>query len=219
MRNVIQNINWECLENFNDVDDAYSNFQETFLSLYNTFIPEKNYSKKDSKTSNKPWITKGFIKSTRIKLNKLYKRILNNGNEELKARYKYHRNRLNKLKDILKKKYYERQFELTNGNIKQTWQLINDVLNRKKTETENVTEFKTDNEPVTDGREIVNRFNAYFVNVGPNLAKKVAASANLPFKDYLKGSYIDSMLLSSVCEQEVKIELEHLDPCIKKLLT
>ena len=119
---------------------------------------------------------------------------------------------MNKLKNILKKKYYERQFEITNGNIKQTWQPINDVLNRKKKETENVTEFKTDNEPVTDRREIVNRFNDYFVNVGPNLAKKIAASANLSFKDYLKGSYMHSMLLSPVCEQEVKTELEHLDP-------
>ena len=44
LRNAIQNINWEYLGNFNDVDDAYSNFQETFLSLYNTCIPEKNYS-------------------------------------------------------------------------------------------------------------------------------------------------------------------------------
>ena len=48
LRNAIQNINWEYLGNFNDVDDAYSNFQETFLTLCNTCIPEKNYSKKDS---------------------------------------------------------------------------------------------------------------------------------------------------------------------------
>ena len=44
------------------------------------------------------------------------------------------------------------------------WLLINDVLNRKKKVTENVTEFRTDNETVTDGREFVNRFNDYFVN-------------------------------------------------------
>ena len=67
------------------------------------------------------------------------------------------------------------------------------------------TEFKTDNEPAADRREIVNTFNDYFVNVGPNLAKKIAASANLSFKDYLKGSYMVSMLLSPVCEQEVKM--------------
>ena len=44
---------------------------------------------------------------------------------------------------------------------------------RKKRQKMLQTEFKTDNEPVADGREIVNRFNDYFVNVGPNLAKKI----------------------------------------------
>ena len=106
LHSEIQNISWEYLKNISDVDDAYSYFQETFLCLYNTCIPEKNYSKTESKTSNKPWITKGFIKSTRIK-NMLYKKLLSNGNEEPKAKYKYYLNRLNKLKIILKKKYYE----------------------------------------------------------------------------------------------------------------
>ena len=55
-------------------------------------------------------------------------------------------------------------------------------------------------------------FNDYFVNVGPNLAKKITTNTNLSFKDYLKGSFIDSMLLSPVCEQEIKRELENLDP-------
>ena len=40
-------------------------FKKHFLAYIS--IPEKSYSKKDSKTRNKSWITKGFIKSTRIK--------------------------------------------------------------------------------------------------------------------------------------------------------
>ena len=75
-----------------------------------------------------------------------------------------------------------------------------------------VTEFKKCNEPVTNRKEIVNRFNDYFVNVGPNLAKKIATNTNLSFKDYLKRSFMDSMLLSPVSEQEIKRELENLDP-------
>ena len=119
---------------------------------------------------------------------------------------------MNKLKIILKKKYYELQFDITKRNIKQTWQLVNDVINRKKKETVYVTEFKKDNEHVTNRKEIVNRFNDYFVNDGPNLAKKITANTNLSFKDYLKGSFVDSMLLSPVCGQEIKRELENLDP-------
>ena len=65
-----------------------------FMNLYDKCIPEKNLSNKETKIHKKPWITKGFIKLSKIK-NKRYKKILNNGNEELKARYKYYRNRLN----------------------------------------------------------------------------------------------------------------------------
>jgi len=54
---------------------------------------------------------------------------------------KNYRNRLNKLKNILKRKYYEQTFDTTKGDIKQTWKLVNDVINRKKKETVNCTEF------------------------------------------------------------------------------
>ena len=211
LRSEVQNINWEFLRTINDVDDAYSHFKETFMGLYNKCIPEKNLSNKERKIHKKPWITKGFIKSSKIK-NKLYKKILNNGNEELKARYKYYRNHLNKLKNILKRRYYEQKFDTAKGDTKQTWKLVNEVINRKKRNTVSSAEFKKDNERISDEREVVNRFNEYFVNVGANLAKKITANTNSTFKSYLKGNYMESMLLTPVCEQEIKKELENLDP-------
>ena len=85
-------------------------------------------------------------------------------------------------------------------------------INRKRKDTVSSTEFKKDtDERITDKREIVNRFNEYFVNVEANLAKKITANTNLSFKSYLKGNYMDSMLLTPVCEQEIKKELENLD--------
>ena len=153
LRSEVQNINWEFLRTINDVDDAYSYFKETFMCLYNKCIPEKNLSNKEAKIHKKPWITKGFIKSSKIK-NKLYKKILNNGNEELKAKYKYYRNRLNKLKNILKRRYYEQKFDTAKSDIKQTWKLVNEVISRKKKDTVSSTEFKKDNEHITDKREL-----------------------------------------------------------------
>ena len=79
-----------------------------FMCLYDKCIPEKNLSNKETKIHKKPWITKGFIKSSKIK-NKLYKKILNNGNEELKENF--YRNRLKKLKNILKRRYCEHKFD------------------------------------------------------------------------------------------------------------
>ena len=58
---------------------------------------------------------------------------------------------------------------------------------RKKKDTVSSIEFKKDNERITNKREIVNRFNEYFVNVGASLAKKITAT-NLSFISYLKKS-------------------------------
>ena len=76
-----------------------------------------------------------------------------------------------------------------------------------------VTEFKKENELVTNRKEIVNRFNDYSVNVGPNLAKTITTKFNNQAS--LEGKFYGfdaPMLLSPVCEQEIKRELENLDP-------
>ena len=67
LRSEVQNINREFFRTINEVDDSYSYFKETFMSLYNKCIPEKNLSNKAAKIHKKPWITKGFIKSSKIK--------------------------------------------------------------------------------------------------------------------------------------------------------
>lgn len=210
MKEKIQHTDWDNLTNTNNVDDAYKYFQDIFFNLYNSCIPEKQCSKKQVKTNMKSWITKGLIKSSRKK-NKLYKKYLSSGTEELKTKYKNYRNRLNKLKIILKKSYYEQKFTILKGNIKQTWELINDIVQRKNKEPVNITEFKENNKDVTDSKQIVNKFNNYFANVGSDLASKIKVDTNLTFKNYLKGNFMDSMQLSPVCEPEVKKELENLD--------
>ena len=96
-------------------------------------------------------------------------------------------------------------------NIKQTWQLINDIIKRKKKKVLKITKFKQNNESVTDTKQIVNGFNDYFANIGSDLAKKINVDTNLTFKHYLKGDFMDSMMLSPVCEAEVKRELENID--------
>ena len=72
------------------------------------------------------------------------------------------------------------------GSIKQTWQLIDDIIKRKKKKVLNITEFKQNNESVTDTKQIVNGFNDYFANIGSDLAKKINVDTNLTFKHYLK---------------------------------
>ena len=73
-----------------------------------------------------------------------------------------------------KKDYFENQFIKYKNNVKMTWQTINQVLNRNKSKGRLPDTFREKNKDVSfsDPVVIANRFNEYFVSVGPNLAKK-----------------------------------------------
>ena len=63
---------------------------------------------------------------------------------------------------------------------------------------------------MNDPRLIANQFNEFFVNVGPNLAKKFSNVTD-GFRKYLKGDYLDSMFLHDTTSDEVNRIIEKLD--------
>ena len=76
---------------------------------------------------------------------------------------------------ISKKDHFENQFIKYKNNVKMTWQTINQVLHRNKSKGRLPNTFrieKSEDVSFADLVVIANRFNEYFVSVGPNLAKK-----------------------------------------------
>ena len=73
--------------------------------------------------------------------------------------------------------------------MKMTWQTINTVLNRKKNSEKISDNFSHRNSSttVTDPVNIVNEFNKYFVQTGPQLAKKILNDNSISYRNYLKG--------------------------------
>ena len=111
-------------------------------------------------------------------------------------KYKTYKNRLNHVIKAAKKVYYENQFLKYKNDIKMTWQTINEVLiNRSKTKSKLPDTFlqKDSNTNLTNPVDIANKCNEYFVNVGPQLAKKIPKVNDISYEDYLKGNYVESM--------------------------
>ena len=86
--------------------------------------PLKLVSKRKAKQLSKPWMTKGLLKSTKIK-NKLFY----SGNTD---RYKLYRNNILKLTRMSRKNYYTTLFSNNFTNRKKTWEGINNLINCKK---------------------------------------------------------------------------------------
>ena len=80
-------------------------------------------------------------------------------------------------------------------NLKETWKLINEVINKSKRKTPLSPTFNYGNKILTDPVEIANGFCEYFTNVSPNLAKKIP-DVNTPFSTFLSNRTRDSIFLN-----------------------
>ena len=65
-------------------------------------------------------------------------------------------------------------FNLSSGNIKKTWELINEL--REKSKSKLKASFIVDGNLVTDRRRIADGFNTFFSSIARNLNTKVASS-------------------------------------------
>ena len=83
----------------------------------------------------------------------------------------------------MKKNYNTKLLELNKGNLKETWKLLNSIINTKKKTMQVGNEFENKGESITGDEHIANGFN----NVGPSLADNIHAT-DTQFSQYLSAS-------------------------------
>ena len=119
-------------------------------------------------------------------------------------KYKNYKNKLTNIKRICKKQYFSKLINENKSNIRGTWRILNQLINRKNNITEYPDEFcSEDHVKVKGDKNIATKFNDFFVNVGPNLASKIEPPENINIFNYLGSSKQNSMFLKPVDEQEV----------------
>ena len=116
-------------------------------------------------------------------------------------KYKQASNLVNKEKRRCKHEYYMSKFETVRGNLKCTWNVINELLNKGKNNAqcesiqvgERILKYKQD---------ITNEFNEYFNTVGTNIVKNLPG-LNTNFKSFLKETNSKSMYFRPITPSEV----------------
>ena len=212
-KNTIKNLSWkEVLNETNDPEKAFNTFLRLFMDAYDAQFPLKRKHNKSKINNNKsPWMTRCIFKSVRNK-NKLYKTFLINPSNRNRQKYIKYKNKLNHVIKIAKKIYYEDQLIKHKQNPKMMWKTLNELLNKPTKNNKLTKTFVESNSSniIEDPKEIANKFNDYFINVGPNLAKKIKCDDNDTFEKYLNGSYQSSLFLNAITENELEIELENM---------
>ena len=123
--------------NFNyddgNASDVYNQFHQSFKELYDKwFIKpiEANFTRKPSYLRNE-WISIGLAKSSDVK-NQLYDAWVSNKNSSNWNNYISYKRVFDSLKNKERFYYYDKVFKESQKDLKKTWNLINSILGRKK---------------------------------------------------------------------------------------
>ena len=167
---AISDFDWTEIYQEIDMQQAYSLFHSKFLRLYNTHFPKQKLKLKYN--TRKLWLTPG-LKDAIKKQNKLHKKYLKMPSSHNEITYKSYRNKLNHILKKSEKQHYSDLLAANKSNIKKTWQIMKNIVNKniiKKVQSK----FRLPDGSVTENRSLISeKFNDFFINIGPNLAKKI----------------------------------------------
>ena len=125
------------------------------------------------------WMTNGLLKSINIK-DRLYKKLIRTDMDDLqyvtlKNEFTVFKNTLRRSINEAKRLYYLRTFALYKNDVKQTWSVIKDTLQRKLHSSPS-SKFILNNNTITDLDEIATEFNKYFINIGRSLSDQIQSN-------------------------------------------
>ena len=93
--------------------------------------------------------------------------------------------------------------KLQKNDMKLTWRLVNEVINKRKTKPSLPSAFMSEGKMITDHFEIANRFSKYFTDIGPPLASRIP-STNSSFRSFLTENQNNPIILNETNTQELE---------------
>ena len=114
----------------NNINQTTNDVIKTTEEISNKHAPIKKVSCRKLKQFTKPWITYGILKSIKTKQKMYHTHFFSNDCIKVKQ-YKKYSNKLNKIKLISKRNYYNTHFTKCENNLKATWELIGTSIQRK----------------------------------------------------------------------------------------
>ena len=210
MSNFMNELQSNCtIDKFSQSEDPNYNYYLLNILIDKAFckhFPTKLIKYHKHKYKNSKWITRGIINSIKFR-DKLYKRITDtpcNSNlyNTLKTNFQTYNRILKRSIRSAKRQYYHSKFDKSKGDIKATWKDIREVINAKNDDP--IPEFFVlDGQNLTDPKSIANKFNEYFINIGPALAEQIQRPTGLHFRKYLTTNINTGFQFHNVNEQYV----------------
>ena len=135
------------------------------------------------------WITSGILKSIEFR-DKLYKRLKmcspeNSECELLKYNLKIYNDYLNRCIMTAKKEFYHNELNKYRNHIRKPWDTLKEIMNKKNFKSYFALCFVTEGIEITGTKNIADKFNQYFTEIGLKIAKSINTANKAPFNHYL----------------------------------
>ena len=196
---ICDTTNWDNIVHINDCQEAFTKFHNEFSKCYEEAFPI--VTMKIGYKHRKPWLTSAMKESIKIK-NKLYRLQLKRSSKENINNYKLYKRNLQKLIRQAERSYYEELLKDNIGNIKKSWEVINEIINKKKKTTLKSNKIIVNDKTEENPEIIANAFNDYFVNIGKNISDSVPV-CNRHYSSYLPAPNRNSIFLQPTDIHEV----------------
>ena len=191
---------------YQDPNTNYNKLHDKLMKLKDKNLPIRFQKFDKHKHKGNKGITKGILKSIKYK-DQLYKAL--KGTAQSDPSYTVRKDNLSAYKKILKKsireakiQYYNAEFEKSKHNIKKTWKTIADIIQISKNKPNGI-KCILDNGRLTDQLEITNKFNDFFINIGPSLTKNMPTTRNHNYGKYLTGNILSSFQFDLVDDDTI----------------
>ena len=83
------------------------------------------------------------------------------------------------------KQHYTHAFAKYKNDIRKTWDTLKDIMKKNKSKVEFPTYFLNNGKYVCSPKNIADKFNECFTEIGPSLASEIDVSNKSPFNTYL----------------------------------
>ena len=148
--NELNNVKWsDIINDSKNLHESTSQVIDKVKTITNKHAPMKEISSRKKRLFDRPWITKGILKSIKKK-QKMYRTHYLSNNLQKQHEYKRYCNRLNQLKKKSKDDYYSKQFNAAKHNLKYTWKLIGTLIKRGTKGQTTCTRLKRHNKEYTN---------------------------------------------------------------------
>ena len=88
-------------------------------------------------------------------------------------------------------------------NIKNIWSGIREIVNIRNSKTYKISQLKVGGKLIINTKEISNKLNEYFVNVGPTTEDSIPKTQNVSPLKFMKERRLNEFLIAHVSQEEV----------------